>query len=58
LDSPLESELEVLYNLLSKNVKIRIYKTAILPVVLYGYGIWLSNIKGGTQRVFENRVLR
>jgi ribosomal protein S2 len=25
------------YRLLSKNVKIRIYKTIILPVVLYGY---------------------
>jgi hypothetical protein len=26
--------------LLSKNVKIRIYKTIILPVVLYGYETW------------------
>jgi hypothetical protein len=33
--------------LLSKNVKIRIYKTIILPVVLYGCENW-SDIKGGT----------
>jgi hypothetical protein len=39
--------------LLSKNIKVRIYKTIILPVVLYG-----CDIKGGTQRVTENRVLK
>jgi hypothetical protein len=33
--------------LLSKNVKIRMYKTMILPVVLYGCEMW-SDIKGGT----------
>jgi hypothetical protein len=27
-------------HLLSKNIKIRIYRTVILPVVLYGYGTW------------------
>jgi hypothetical protein len=32
----------------SKNVKIRIYKTIILPVVLYGCETW-SDIKGRTQ---------
>jgi hypothetical protein len=36
--------------LLSKNVKIRIYKTIILPVVLYGCDTW-------SLRVFENRAL-
>jgi hypothetical protein len=39
--------------LLSKNVKIRIYKTIILPVVLYG-----TLREEHRLRVFENRVLR
>jgi hypothetical protein len=34
--------------LLSKNLKIRIYKTIILPVVLYGCETWSLDIKGGT----------
>ena len=34
--------------LLSKNLKIKIYRTVNLPVVLYGCETW----------VFENRVLR
>jgi hypothetical protein len=33
--------------LLSKNLKIRIYKTTILPVVLYGCETLVSDIKGG-----------
>jgi hypothetical protein len=45
--------------LLSKNIKIRIYRTIILPVVLYGYDT-LSLIlrKAHRLRVFENRLLR
>jgi hypothetical protein len=44
--------------LLSKNLKIRIYKT-ILPVVLYGCETWsLTLRKEHRLRVFENRVLR
>jgi hypothetical protein len=45
--------------LLSKYVKIRIYKTMILPVVLYGCETW-SLILREEQRlkVSENRVLR
>jgi hypothetical protein len=44
---------------LSKNVKITIYKTIILPVVLYGYGTWSLTLKEEHRlRVFENRVLR
>jgi hypothetical protein len=31
--------------LLSKNLKIRIYKTIILPVVLYGYEMWSLTLK-------------
>jgi hypothetical protein len=34
--------------LLSKNIKIRIYKIIILPVVLYGCETWVSAINGGT----------
>jgi hypothetical protein len=44
--------------MLSKNIKIRIYKT-ILPVVLYGYKIWSLTLREECiLRVFENRVLR
>jgi hypothetical protein len=43
----------------SKNIRIRIYKILILPVVLYGYETWSLTLreKHGL-RVFENRVLR
>jgi hypothetical protein len=42
-----------------KNIKIRIYKTIILPVVLYGCETWsLILRKEHRPRVFENRVLR
>jgi hypothetical protein len=45
-------------HLISKNLKIKIYKTVILPVVLYGCKTW-SLILGEEHRlrVFENRVL-
>jgi len=33
----------LLFSLLSINVKIKIYKTIILPVVLYGCAIWRSH---------------
>jgi len=46
-------------SLLSKNLKIKIYRTIILPVVLYGCETWsLTLRKERRQRVFENRVLR
>jgi hypothetical protein len=46
-------------HLLSKNVKVRIYKTIILPVVLYGCETWSLTVKGEHKlRVFESRVLR
>jgi hypothetical protein len=43
-----------------KNLKIEIYRTVILSVVLYGCEAWLvSHFEGGTQTEgFENRVLR
>jgi hypothetical protein len=45
--------------LLSKNLKIRIYRIIILPVVLYGCEIWSLTLKEERRlRVFENRVLR
>jgi hypothetical protein len=45
--------------LLSKNVKIRIYKTIILSVVLYGCETWSLTLREEhILRVFENRVLR
>jgi hypothetical protein len=45
--------------LLSRNIKIRIYKTIILPVVLHGCETWsLTLRKEPRLRVFDNRVLR
>jgi hypothetical protein len=45
--------------LLSKNVKVRIYKTIILPVVLYGCETWSLTVRVEHKlRVFENRELR
>jgi hypothetical protein len=44
---------------LSKNVKIKIYKTVILPVVLYEYETWSFTLREEHRlRVFENRVVR
>jgi hypothetical protein len=43
--------------LLSKNVKIRIYKITVLPVVPYGGGTWSLTL-GEELRVYENRELR
>jgi hypothetical protein len=45
--------------LLPKNLKIRIYKTIILPVVLYGCETWSLILREEHRLgVFENRVLR
>jgi hypothetical protein len=42
-----------------KNLKIKIHKTVILPVVLYGCEIWSLTLREERRlRVFENRVLR
>jgi hypothetical protein len=42
-----------------KNTKIRIWKTIILPVVLYGCETWSLTLRQKHRlRVFENRVLR
>ena len=39
-------------------LKIKIYKTIILPVVLYGYETWSPLRKEHWLRVFKNRILR
>ncbi|KAJ4446968.1 hypothetical protein ANN_13670 [Periplaneta americana] len=46
-------------SLLSKNLKVRIYKTVILPVFLYGCETWTITLREEHRlRVFENKVLR
>src|SRR5215510_3208506 len=46
-------------SLLSKILKIKIYRTIILPVVLYGCETWSLTLREEHRlRVFENRVLR
>ena len=46
-------------SLLSKNLKIKIFRTIILHVVLYGCETWLFTMKEKRRlRVFENWVLR
>ena len=45
--------------MLSKNLKIKIYRNIILPVVLYGFETWSLTLREECRlRVFENRVLR
>ena len=45
--------------LLSKNLKIKIYRNIILPVVLYGYETSLLTLREERKlRVFQNMVLR
>ena len=46
-------------SLLSKNLKIKIYRTIILPAVLYGCETWSLTLREEHRlRVFENRVFR
>jgi hypothetical protein len=46
-------------SLLSRDIKIKIYKTIILPVVLYGCESWSLTLREEHRlRVFVNRVLR
>jgi hypothetical protein len=45
--------------LLSRNLKIKIYRTIIFPVVLYGCETWSLTLREERRlRLFENRVLR
>ena len=46
-------------SLLSNTLKIKLYRTIILPVVLYGCETWSLTLREECRlRVFENRVLR
>ena len=46
-------------SLLSKNLQIKIYRTIILPVVLYGCETWSLTLREEKKlRVFEKMVLR
>jgi hypothetical protein len=45
-------------SLLSKNLKIKIYRIIIFPVVLYGCETWSLTLREERSlRVFQNRVL-
>jgi hypothetical protein len=55
---PLSPEYFV-FQFVSKNIKIEIYRTIMLPVVLYGCETWSLMLREEYRlRVFENRVLR
>ena len=42
-----------------KNIKVKIYRTIILPVVLYGRETWSLTLREERRlKLFENRVLR
>ena len=46
-------------SLLYKNLKIKIYRTILLPVVLYGCETWSLTLREESRlRVFQKRVLR
>ena len=46
-------------SLLSKNIKIKIHRTLILCVILYGCETWSITLREALRlRVIENRVLR
>jgi hypothetical protein len=46
-------------HLISKNLKIKIHKTVILPVVMYGCETWSLTFREEHRlRIFENRVRR
>jgi len=46
-------------SLLSKNLKIELYRTIMLPVILYGCETWSLTLKEEPRlRLFDNSVLR
>ena len=48
-----------IFQVLSKNLKIKIYRIIIFPVVLYGCENWSLTLREERKlRVFENMVLR
>ena len=49
----------MLFNFLSGRINIRILKTIILPVVVYGCETWSLTLREERRlRSFENRILR
>jgi hypothetical protein len=47
------------FSLLYKNIRIKIYRTVILPAVLYGCETWSLTLREARRLgVFENRELR
>ena len=47
------------FQVANQNLKIKIYRTIILPVVLYGCETWSLTLREERKvRVFENMVLR
>jgi len=47
------------FSLFSKNIKIKIYRNRILPVVLYGCETWSLTLREEFRlRMFENNVFR
>jgi hypothetical protein len=44
---------------LPKNIKLKVYKSIMLPMVLYGGEIWSPTLREGHRlRLYQNRVLR
>jgi hypothetical protein len=59
LNSPTEHDFQGAFKNGRSAGKIRIYKTIIFPMVLYGCGTWSLTLREEHRlRVFENRVLR
>jgi hypothetical protein len=55
----IQSKILCLPVLYQKNLKVKIYKTVNLPVVLYGCETWFLTLREEHRlRVFENRILR
>jgi hypothetical protein len=44
--------------LITENLKIKVYKTITLPVVLCGCGTWFLTLKEEHRSVFQSRVMR
>jgi hypothetical protein len=56
---PFSPEKVLCSRLLYRNVKVKLYSTIILPVVLYGCETWSLTLREEYRlRVFENRVIR
>jgi hypothetical protein len=55
----IQSRTVYLLVLLLRNIKIRVYKTIILPLVLYECETWSLTLREEHRlRIFENKVLR